>query len=257
MGIVMKKMVLVAATLAMTAGSAFAADMAVKAPPPPPFEPWDFAFGSALMNDYIFRGITQSAHKPSVAAYFEPRYNINKDVYLYAGLGGARIDFPNRPAAEVDIYAGLRPTFGPVAFDFGGWYYWYPGGQCFNAAVPSCSPSGGVGAVNLPNGNVIKADVSFWEVYGKVNYTVNDNIALGAYVYYSPNVLNTGASGVFYGGTAKYTWAAFSNGVAPYISGEVGHWALGTSDAFYGCTITAGCLANNPGGVNYKDYTTW
>jgi hypothetical protein len=42
MGIVMKKMVLVAATLAMTAGSAFAADMpvkAVRAPPPPPFEP--------------------------------------------------------------------------------------------------------------------------------------------------------------------------------------------------------------------------
>jgi hypothetical protein len=48
MGIVMKKMVLVAATLAMTAGSAFAADMpvkAVRAPLPPPFEPWDFAFG--------------------------------------------------------------------------------------------------------------------------------------------------------------------------------------------------------------------
>ena len=79
MGIVMKKMVLVAATLAMTAGSSLAADMAVKAvrpPPPPAFEPWDFAFGSALMSDYIFRGITQSNHKPSVAAYFEPRYNV-------------------------------------------------------------------------------------------------------------------------------------------------------------------------------------
>src|SRR5213080_4804637 len=82
MGIVMKKMVLVAAMLAMTAGSGLAADMAVKAvkaPPPPAFEPWDFAFGSALMNDYIFRGVTQSNHKPSVAAYFEPRYNLNKE----------------------------------------------------------------------------------------------------------------------------------------------------------------------------------
>ena len=37
------------------------------------------------MNDYIFRGITQSNHKPSVAAYFEPRYNITKDVQLYIG----------------------------------------------------------------------------------------------------------------------------------------------------------------------------
>src|SRR6202171_6190159 len=97
MGIVMKKMVLVAATLAMTAGSAFAWDMAVKAvraPPPPPFEPWDLAFGSALMNDYIFRGVTQSNHKPSVAAYFEPRYNLNKDLQLYIGVAGASISVP-------------------------------------------------------------------------------------------------------------------------------------------------------------------
>ncbi len=82
MGIVMKKLALLATALAMVSGSALAADMrvkAVKAPPPPAFDPWDVAFGSAIMSDYIFRGITQSNHKPSVAAYFEPRYNINKD----------------------------------------------------------------------------------------------------------------------------------------------------------------------------------
>src|SRR5438445_5128963 len=87
MGIVMKKLALLATALAMVSGSALAADMAVKAvkaPPPAAFEPWDVAFGSAIMNDYIFRGITQSNHKPSVAAYFEPRYNITKDVQLYA-----------------------------------------------------------------------------------------------------------------------------------------------------------------------------
>jgi len=138
MGIVMKKMVLVAATLAMTAGSSLAADMAVKAvkaPPPPAFEPWDFAFGSALMNDYIFRGVTQSNHKPSVAAYFEPRYNLNKDLQLYIGVAGESISFPNRAAAEIDVYGGIRPTVGMFAFDFGVWGYLYPGGQCFNSAA--------------------------------------------------------------------------------------------------------------------------
>ena len=66
MGIVMKKLVLLATALAtalpLVSGSALAADMAVKAvkaPPPAPFEPWDVAFGSAIMNDYIFRGVTQ------------------------------------------------------------------------------------------------------------------------------------------------------------------------------------------------------
>src|SRR5258707_7441272 len=132
MGIVMKKMVLVAARLAMTAGSAFAADMpvkAVRAPPPPPFEPWDFAFGSALMNDYIFRGVTQSNHKPSVAAYFEPRYNLNKDLQLYIGVAGESISFPNRAAAEIDVYGGIRPNVGIVVLDVRVWGQLYAGGQ--------------------------------------------------------------------------------------------------------------------------------
>src|SRR5471032_413048 len=136
MGIDMKRLVLAAAVLAMTAGSTFAADMAVKAmkaPPPAPFDPWDVAFGSAIMNDYVFRGVTQSNHKPSVAAYFEPRYNINKDVQLYIGAAGESISFPNRAAAEIDIYGGIRPTFGMFAFDFGVWGYLYPGGTCYNA----------------------------------------------------------------------------------------------------------------------------
>src|SRR5207302_8277753 len=98
------------------ATSAIAADMVTKAPPPP--SPWDLAFGGGLMSDYIFRGITQSNHKPSVTAYFEPRYNINKDLQLYAGVSGESIDFPNRAAAEIDFYGGVRPTFDKFAFDF-------------------------------------------------------------------------------------------------------------------------------------------
>src|ERR1700730_16428473 len=120
----MRKLVWLVAALAMASGSAVAADMpvkAVKAPPPVAFYPWDVAFGSAIMNDYISRGVTQSNHKPSVAAYFEPRYNINKDTQLYIGVSSESISFPNRAAAQVDIYGGIRPTVGMFAFDFGVW----------------------------------------------------------------------------------------------------------------------------------------
>src|ERR1700744_415600 len=176
MGIVMKKVVLLATALAMVAGSAvtgsaLAADLptkAVKAPPPAPFDPWDIAFGAAVMNDYVFRGVTQSNHMPSVTAYFEPRYNVNKDLQLYIGTSTESISFANRAAAEVDVYGGIRPTFGAAAFDFGIWGYLYPGGQCIGAGV--CDP----GSEVLPNGNVMKKDVSFFEAYGKVNYTIND-----------------------------------------------------------------------------------
>src|SRR5437660_697264 len=162
MGIVMKKLILAAAVLAVTASSTLAADMAVKAkvPPPAPFDPWDLAFGAAIMNDYIFRGVTQSNHKPSVAVYFEPRYNFTKDFQAYIGVAGESISFPNRAAAEIDIYGGIRPTFGMFAFDIGAWGYLYPGGQCFNAAAFPGSGIPGSEAQCILNGNLPNAFVA-------------------------------------------------------------------------------------------------
>jgi len=264
MGIDMKKLVLAAAVLAMTAASALAADMAVKAkaPPPAPFDPWDLAFGSAIMNDYVFRGVTQSNHKPSVAAYFEPRYNVTKDVQLYAGLSGESISFPNRAAAEIDLYGGIRPTFGMFAFDFGAWGYLYPGGQCFNAnAFPGSGIPGSeaqcIANGNLPlNGNVAKRSASFYEVYGKVNITLNDQFSVGLNEYYSPNFLNLGAWGNYASITGKWTAPSTtfgSSGVGMYISGEFGRQWLGTSDSFYGTGVGTVFAA----GIPEPSYNTW
>jgi len=250
----MNKVVLsVIAALSATAAPVFAADMPVKAKPLVPVvapSPWDVAFGAAGMNDYVFRGVTQSDHKPSVAAYVEPRYNIAPNVQLYAGVSGESIKFANDAAAEIDFYGGIRPTFGPVAFDIGYWYYYYPGGQCFGTGptqslAPDCVAGG------LPNGNVAKAVASFYEVYGKVAYTVGDFV-LGVNEYYSPNFLNTGAWGNYTSGTIKYTApAALALGsVGWYVSGEFGRQWLGTSDAFYGVPAF-------PNGIDYQDYNTW
>src|SRR3954449_1216120 len=174
MGITMKKTIVsVAAMLAIGVGAASAADMPVKAykkaPPVVAFDPWDIAFGSAIMTDYVFRGIPQSNHKASVAAYFEPRYNVTKDVQLYIGVAGESISFPNRAAAEIDIYGGIRPTIAMFAFDFGVWGYLYPGGQCFGGVGPgptnSCAAFGqgfdfGGGAGLPVNGNFAKKNAS-------------------------------------------------------------------------------------------------
>ena len=254
----MKKIALAALAAVVTSiGSASAADVgtrvrAVAAPPPPPPPAFDLAFGASLASDYIFRGITQSNHKPSASAYFEPRWNINPNFQLYAGVAGTSISFPNRAAAEIDFYGGFRPTFGPLAFDFGGIYYWYPGGQCFNAAIPGeCALNASPVTGGLPlNGNVIKSDLSFWEVYGKVAWTVTEPFVLGLNVYHTPSFLNSGAPGTYLSGTAKYTAPALSNGVAFFASGELGHQWLGTSDPFYG-------VAAFPAGINYQDYMYW
>ena len=241
------------AVAAMGVGSASAADLPAKvykkAPPVEVVSPWDIAFGGGIMSDYVFRGVTQSAHNPSVTAYFEPRYNVTKDVQLYVGSSFESISFTNRAAAEVDIYGGIRPTFGPLAFDVGVWGYLYPGGKCADGFGANGGGPCGVDptSIFITNGNVLKKDVSFYEVYGKVNYTFNDYFALGGTVFYSPNFLNFGTDGTYASVIGKVTAPSTlfgSTGIGAYLSGEFGRQWLGTTDAFYGT-------------IPLADYNTW
>jgi uncharacterized protein (TIGR02001 family) len=122
----MKRVALSFVVASLTSTTALAGDLAVKALPAGPVAApappaWDIAIIGALMSDYNFRGITQSNHRPSAAAGFEPRYNINPNLQAYAGISGESIDFPNRAAAEIDLYGGIRPTFGKLALDGGFW----------------------------------------------------------------------------------------------------------------------------------------
>jgi Bacterial protein of unknown function (Gcw_chp) len=258
----MKKLLLSVVAAVALATPALAADMKLKAaPPPPPPNPWDLAFGAGLTSDYIFRGVTQSNHNPSVNAYFEPRYNVSPYLQLYAGVAGSSISFPNRAAAEIDGYGGIRPTFGPLSLDFGGIVYWYPGGTCYNGSLAPVFGTDCLENGYLPiNGNVIKKDLTFWEVYAKGTYAVNDQVSIGGTAFYSPSVLNSGANGTYVTGGAKLTApsAAMPEGWGLYLSGDAGKWFLGTSDAFY-CTQVGvpGCTAPFPNGIPYKSYTTW
>jgi hypothetical protein len=250
----MKKLVLAAIAFVAfnAANSAQAADMHLKAPAPLPAPSiWDIAFGGGLTSNYVFRGITQSNHRPSVSGYFEPRLNVTKDVQIYAGLAGNSISLPNRAAAEIDLWTGVRTTFGALALDFGAWYYWYPGGECFNNSPPG-SPDCALNGPLPVNDNVIKADLSFYEVYAKATFTVNDQVVIGGSLWYSPNVLNTSANGTYASANIKFSApsSALPTGWGAYFSAEVGYWWLGTSDAFY-------AVPGFPNGIDYTDYATW
>jgi len=232
----MKKSIVTAlVTAAISVTAAPAADlgkMVTKAPPPPP-SPWDVAFGAAIMSDYNFRGISQSDRGPAVSAYFEPRYNINSNWQLYVGIAGTSTKLATDPTAEIDFYGGVRPTFGPLALDFGFIYYYYP------------RETQQFGPVSFT-----LSDTDFWEVYGKGVYTINDNFAVGANVYYSPDWLNTGADGTYASGTAKFTapGAWFPAGWGAYASGEIGYYWLGTTNADGNAYVIP---------TNLADYAYW
>ena len=75
-------------------------------------------------TDYIFRGVSQSNSEPAFQAGLDATYKM-----FYVGAWGSHIDFGTGIGgfAEIDYYAGIKPTWGPVTFDFGVIYYTYPG----------------------------------------------------------------------------------------------------------------------------------
>ena len=231
--------------LALIGSPALAADIITKAPPKPaePTSCFDLAFGGGLQSDYNFRGISQSDKGPSAYAYVEPRCNITKDIQLYAGIWGWSTKLPTTPTGEFDLYGGIRPTFGPLAFDFGFIYYWYPRETQLFFADPTLTS---VSYTNLGFGPFSVADSDFWEVYGKVTWTATDWLAIGPYVYYSPNYLKTGAKATYAGSTVKFTMpsAWFPTDWGGYFSGEAAHYWIGNFTAF-------GAPFDLP------DYTTW
>jgi len=116
------------------------------------------------------------------------------------------------------------------------------------------------------NGNVVKSDESFTEVYGKATYTFNDQWAAGIQEWYSPSVSNTGAPGWYTVGNITFTepssWYPANSGLGGYISVDAGYWALGTSDVFYGTApvgppLPPGAVSNFPNGVKYTSYWNW
>jgi uncharacterized protein (TIGR02001 family) len=127
----MKKVVLsVVAALALSATSAMAADMPVKAMKAAPVaapSPFDILFGTALTTDYDLRGVSQSNHKPAVQGYTELDYAATDWLKFYGGVWGSSLwtGFAN---AEFDLTAGVRLSFGNFGLDLGVIQYEYPGG---------------------------------------------------------------------------------------------------------------------------------
>jgi uncharacterized protein (TIGR02001 family) len=209
----MKKVVMsVVAATAAFASPALAADMPVKAPPPPPPAPaWDIAFGGAVMSDYNFRGVSQSNKGPSATAYFEAQFTTSFG-QLYDGIAGWAIDWPSSfgfsdPTAEIDLYGGWRNSWGPFSLDIGSIYYYYP------------KELGGINS-------------DFWEIYGKAGYAITKDLSVGGNVFYTPDLLNYGgtgllpnkAPGVYASATGKWVVPWTSGNLGAYVSGELGHW---------------------------------
>ncbi len=147
--------------LVAVSGAATAADLSYKDEPAmEEARKWGVSFTGAAVTDYVFRGLSQTAEEPTLQASVDITYGI-----AYFGIWGSGVDFDTvgGPDVEIDFYAGIKPTWRNVTFDFGAIYYAYPGAS---------------------DGNT---EADYVEFKAGASGEVMSGLSLGVLVYYSPD----------------------------------------------------------------------
>jgi uncharacterized protein (TIGR02001 family) len=183
--------ILTAALAAAFSSAAMAADSA----PDKVQTAIDLAFGAAITNNYLARGITQSNNKPAFQAYMEASYGI-----AYAGVWGSNVDFGTGTQAEIDLYGGIRPVFGKLSMDIGYARYLY-------TKDGNCCGDG----------------------YVKASFAATDKLSVGGEIY------NNFQGATYVKAKASFALPqefAVSGAFGTYTSGPNRDWDIGVSKAF-------------------------
>ena len=129
------------------------------------------AFNLGANTDYVFRGVSQTDNDPSVFGGADVSYGM-----FYAGTWLSNVDFGSGTDMEFDLYAGIKPTAGPISFDIGILYYGYTGQPAgshedyFEGKVAASVPAGpatlGVAFFYSPEFFGKTGDATYYEVNG-------------------------------------------------------------------------------------------
>jgi uncharacterized protein (TIGR02001 family) len=161
------------------------------------------SYNVGVASDYIFRGISNTNTKGQVFGGIDATYGIG-----YAGVWTSNVDFGTpHPDQEIDLYAGVRPTAGPVALDLGVIYYGY-----------------------TKDKNAAPGQYGYFEVKAAGSVPVGP-ATLGAAVYYSPEFPGKGGEALYY-----ELNASAPIGEKLTFSGAIGRQQVDTSTYFGGAT---------------------
>ena len=151
----------VAATFAVPVAAQTAAPAA---PAAEPASPHTLTGNIALTTDYIFRGISQTQHKPALQGGFDYSHASG----LYFGTWASNVawvkdtNFKDASSLEMDFYGGYKFSVGDFGFDLGALQYYYPADKV-------------TGAPNT-NSTELYAGVSWKFLTLKYNHTVSQNL---------------------------------------------------------------------------------
>jgi uncharacterized protein (TIGR02001 family) len=196
----------VAGLLASTALSSVAlAGGSVKDAPAPAGRQLSWSFNIGGTSDYVFRGVSQNAQDPALQGGVDLTYGI-----FYAGVWSSMVGFGPTLAgnddvvtAEVDLYAGIKPVWGPLTFDLGVIYYAYPGANDSNVVTTGW------------------LEQNYVELKAGVSGSPFKNMTLGGTVFYSPEYNNESGNTWTLEGTAGYELPKIGP-FTPTINGTLG-----------------------------------
>jgi uncharacterized protein (TIGR02001 family) len=191
---------------------------------PPANKPFDVHLSTEIATDYIYRGVTLSAHQPAVGGSIE----LDRGPF-YFKFEPHSVKLPTNPSAELGFAGGwCREVVKNIKLDIGLAYLYYAG--------------------EVPVGPVVST--SYAEAHATVSYDHPSEVftVTGTYAY-SPNYSNTGAWEHYVEGGLDLHMAKIFPKLLPKdidwsLSGSVGRSWFGTQSA-------------SLGGFPLPDYTNW
>jgi uncharacterized protein (TIGR02001 family) len=176
-----------------------------------------FTGNVALATDYAFRGISQTEGGPAIQGGFDYANGI-----FYAGTWASNVSSAtiSSGGTELDLYAGVTPTFGPVSFNFGVVGYFYPGAD----------------------DDTFETD--FYEVKAAASFSPIEPLTLTGSLFYSPEFTLETGEGIYYEVAAGYSVTEALGLKASYGVQDVddyadsySNWLIGGTYAVAGFTL--------------------
>lgn len=128
------------------------------------------SYNVGVASDYVFRGVSQTQEDPQIFGGVDLTYGLG-----YAGVWASNVDFgADDPSAEIDLYAGVKPTIGDTSLDLGVLYYGY-----------------------VDDKGLTPGSYSYVELKAAASRAVGP-ATVGAVVYYSPEFPGKTGNAVYY-----------------------------------------------------------
>jgi uncharacterized protein (TIGR02001 family) len=210
-----------AVAAAPAAADGYAVESAAAAAPASDAREFSWSITVGGTSDYIFRGLSFTNEDPAAQGSIDFSYGI-----FYAGAWASNIDNGSYEPWELDLYVGMKPTLGPVTFDFAVIGYLYPADS---------------------------ADLDYIELKAGASMEIFKSLTGGVTFYYSPDSDNYSETWTVEGSLA---YALPQVGIfTPTVSGLVGY----SSDEGGICPFYCGANSDLvPGDAGYvEDYVYW